>query len=383
MKKLVLWKNQWHIIIIIFATLLLSLLSWLRLAKYVGVFFIKSFHGSESRIVKVYSPQIGTGNFGLMNSIADIKNDIRVCWSVYKSLELSSADSLITYLTVGEITSVQVILGKSGWLFYCSKIDGDSIADFEGTNRFSQDEITKIVVASLSVQENMKNKGRKFVIFIAPNKENLYVEYMPEVYKHSEISSTDILINHLLSSGVNVVSPKADLLLNRHNKQLYYSTDMHWNQLGAYIGVKNTLQTWGIFLPDLAERKIIAKARGAGDLARMLGLSFLFHNEVEYTVDGTSTKMGGKKFEIEQDKGKLGHFHNDKAPTKGKLLIVGDSFRISMLPSLREQFSDVYVAHRAHFKVDTFNKINPDYVIAEYVERYSREIKNINTLFNK
>jgi hypothetical protein len=245
----------------------------------------------------------------------------------------------------------------------------------------------RIAKSASMVQKSLEDMNCKVAILFAPNKENVYYDYMPSTYNHAERSSTDLLVEYLIDKGVNAVSPKAALLSNARDHQLYYSYDTHWNQLGAYIGVKETLSEWDIEIPDLSERKIIAASlkehyhyTGDDDLAKMAGLRSFFSDEIEYTIEDTAL-MDWEVFETEQDSSSISHFHNKSATNDKKLFLIGDSFRASMVPSLSEQFSDVYVVHRSYFTASMIYETKPDYVIFEYVERYSREVKNLDTLF--
>lgn len=109
-------------------------------------------------------------------------------------------------------------------------------------------------------------------------------------------------------------------------------------------------------------------------------MRFIFSDEIEYTMDGTKL-MEWKNFQTEQENSEVSFFHNDTVTTRATIRIIGDSFRTSMIPALREKFSDVYVVHRSYFSPDMIDDIKPDYMIVEYVERYSSEIKNIDKLF--
>lgn len=53
--------------------------------------------------------------------------------------------SKILYKTTGIFSSSQVVLGKDNWLFYSSRNDGDSIADYTGTNNFSEEYKTSLL----------------------------------------------------------------------------------------------------------------------------------------------------------------------------------------------------------------------------------------------
>ena len=106
-------------------------------------------------------------------------------------------------------------------------------------------------------------------------KENVYAEYVPDTYTHNEPSRADCLVDYLKTNGINILTSKEELLLNHSDYQLYYSYDTHWNQLGAYIGVKNVLQSWGMKMPALRERTITSEKLnyhygGKDDIANMI-----------------------------------------------------------------------------------------------------------------
>jgi hypothetical protein len=316
----------------------------------------------------------------LMENVDSVWSDRIVCEEL-----LSRIDSIYTYISTKEIASSQVVKGKERWLFYKSTSDGDSIGDYEGTNMFSTSILNTMLNQAIETQDDLESLGIKFAIIIAPNKENIYSEYMPDTYTHAETSRTDIMIDYLKENGVNIINPKQELLDNHNDYQLYYRYDTHWTQLGAYIGVKNVLDSWNIEVPSLSERSISSYNLsqnyhycGEADLAKLVGIRNLFYNdEVEYEVNGTDI-VDWEKFEDEHNNGKVSYFYNPQAKINATLLLVGDSFRTAMIPALREAFSDVYVVHRTIYTVDLLNEINPDYLLAEYVERYSMAIDGIS-----
>ena len=72
-------------------------------------------------------------------------------------------------------------VGKENWLFYTVSEDGeDALADYLRTNLYTADEKTALADAITSVNEKMKERGIRFVMFEAPNKESVYAEYMPD-----------------------------------------------------------------------------------------------------------------------------------------------------------------------------------------------------------
>jgi hypothetical protein len=308
-------------------------------------------------------------------------------WSVYASYYLSRFDALTTYYGLGEISSSQVLAGSDNWLFYKTKSDGNPIADFEGTNSFTEQETDRISSSALAAQKEAQKRGIKFAILVAPNKESIYWENLPENYSHAEISRTDRLVESLSKKDINIISPKKELLSSHKDSQLYYRYDSHWNQLGGYIGARNILSTWNISMPSLADRRIQSSELKdqpytivKDDLAGLAGLETVFTDEKEYHIDGCPV-IDWEAYNREQYRGEISHMSNPEAPNKKSVFLVGDSYRSAMLPALSEQFTDVYVIHRDVYRTGMIDEVHPDYVIAEYVERYSDRMTLLAELF--
>ena len=329
-----------------------------------------------------------TSSLNISNKIDGAVNHVNRLWdrSIYKKAKWSRIDSIYTYCTTGEISSVQVICGSDGWLFYKSRNDGDSLADYLGNNYYSEEELKHFLQPVVKTQEMLEKKGIQFALMVAPNKESIYSEYMPKQYHHEPVSRTDLLLDYLKNNGIQTVSPKEGLLDSKSEYQVYYPNDSHWNQLGAYIGVKEILSLWNMELPELSERTVISyELKGHyhdaafEDLARMAGLLAFVDHDMEYLVEGT-IQPDWESFGAEQTKGMLSHFENDEADVQKTLFLIGDSFRFAMIPLLREVFRDVYVIHRDSYMPGMLDIVQPDLLISEYVERFSEEIVNADFL---
>ena len=153
------------------------------------------------------------------------------------------------------------------------------------------------------------------------------------------------------------------------------------------MGVKSILDKWNIEIAPLSERKINSKnlfgayhISGEDDLAKMVGLrEIAFNDDIEYSVDGTK-EIDWNAVSLAQQNEEVYHITNSSAKNKATVLLVGDSCRVAMLPSLCEAFTDVYVLHRSYYNTKMLDEISPNYLISEYVERFSSGIGSISSL---
>ena len=146
---------------------------------------------------------------------------------------------------LNESSISDVTVGKENWLFYTVSEDGeDALADYQRTNLYTADEKTALADAITSVNEKMKERGIRFVMFEAPNKESVYAEYMPDsVRVYGSESRLDAALPELAAQGLPVYDMKPELLKEADTYQLYYKYDTHWNQIGSFIGSQQIAQT--------------------------------------------------------------------------------------------------------------------------------------------
>lgn len=276
-------------------------------------------------------------------------------------------NTLIYYVT-GVFNSNHVIWGKEDWLFYASKNSGDPIADYEGTNSYSEEELEEAKTNMLELQNTLRKQNIAFCLLIPPNKENVYAKYMPDKYRHTDMSRTDILTEYLSVNGVNCVNPKEALMQCDEEYRTYYKLDTHWNELGAYIGVKEVLSTFDISIPDAADGGIVEGDSTVYDLADMVGLVDVFPADYGFRVSFTAEHT---ERIVKEEKNGLVHYYNDIAQVDSSILLIGDSFMSAMVPTFCTVFKDFYVVHRNNLNSSMLSEIDVDYIILEIVERHS------------
>ncbi len=290
--------------------------------------------------------------------------------------------------------SNEVLLGKEGWLFYKTDTDGEPLHDYMGINRFSDDELAAAyanlknaadtiymhdVIASGSGKDSQKIK---LAVLTIPNKEQVYAEYMPDtVEKISDTSRLMQLTDYVSTRGLKPMimdsyvplwtyTDVSDLLICAHEDYpLYYKTDTHWTDEGAY----------------LALTAVMRSLDGEADTPEGLIEGSAFE-QVEFSVEpgfvGDLTKISATQDRFPDVTYKInGDTIPDEYKTNKKLLIVGDSFGDSLQHVAVYCFSEVRFLDIKEYNdkfEETLDSYDPDLVILECVERYLPRLTELN-----
>lgn len=290
--------------------------------------------------------------------------------------EIRKNRSKLFYNLFNISSSPRVIVGEDGWLFYNSRASEgtDSISDFQNKTIYIKEEKSNIKKSLLDTRYKLQEKNIDFYILIAPNKENVYSDILEKRIKKSnnKYSKTEDLINYLNKNpDLKILYPKDELVKGRKTTDTYYKYDTHWNSYGAYLGATKLLKTIDSNFknPDIK----ISYEDHSGDLAVM----------------NLSPKMQNKEPIVKNYYDDIDYKCNDdnsycisKKPLYNKtILIVGDSFRVGMIPYIAKLYKKSLFIHRDVYKTDYLKKVNPDIVVFEMVERYSYNINNTDMLF--
>ena len=286
---------------------------------------------------------------------------------------LSSFAIRINYFLTGTFTSRQVISGKDDWMFYAKESDGNPIGIYEGKDLFSRQEINDAIESLQKVQKKLNEQNIKFSFFSAPNKESIYWDKMPKKYIYSEKNCVDNLLDELKENGVHVLMPKKEIVENKNKYNLYYPHDSHWNSLGSFFAAKSFFEYWNLPFINFNDLNLMQNKKDTYDLELILGLKGIIQLpppcfDVDYY----------KKTPVEDIS--LLQFTNADAQSNNSILIVGDSFRAMLVCHFFNYFEHIYVIHYSELTPELLKQIKVDYVLAEYVERYAIQCKD---LYNK
>lgn len=274
----------------------------------------------------------------------------------------SELTSLLTGGTYME--STQVLLGKNNWLFYKTELDGHPLWDYMGINHFTDEELAAIAANLVSMRDGFNALGVDFYVTALPNKEIIYEEYMPDtVARVDEVSRAEQLANYIWDNTELVyVYPKQALLDAKAEGQIYYQTDTHWNQKGAFVGMQQLMhEAYGVEAKDLDSVSFdITSNDLAGDLAVIGGVADKYNIDTTYVFDADTA---------------------DKAQYRDEIaLVVGDSFSGFLSTIAKGYYKEVHWIYTKDFTMSMLDEYDADVVIWESVERYMETFLNVNLL---
>ena len=289
------------------------------------------------------------------------------------------------------------LIGKNEWIFlgndYSRVIDKHCQENFPLDNYVFQSSINKIDL----LKNTTEGLGGTYVLFIAPDKHNIYCDELPQwlgdTCKNSEIYTRKLISKIEDETSVNVVYPAVELKSQISKGQLFHKSDTHWNLLGGKVGfvaLMRNMERLGL-IRDFQEIPLMdlkqIRNEKLGDLAHILALpsgykiskdfDYLFQRPDQLLVrwKEVNKKEELKPFTVSSGSAPskfYAYMKNESAMYRTKLLVLCDSFNNAMSPYFNLYFSDVmYVSRRSSMdeKIRAIQKFKPTIVINEIVER--------------
>jgi len=279
---------------------------------------------------------------------------------------LVDANNFLRLWLFHEREFANVLIGEEDWLYYTGE---DNIRDFECTSPFNSKELAALVERLRGWDERLGAQGIQFYFVIAPNKENIYPQYLPDRIKTGwNACRLDQLMNALETTNIKTLDLRQPLLLAAERTQVYHRTDTHWNDTGALVAVQEMMSLIKHDFPEVTvptiDRFNSSPRSFSGDLAAFIPEDPRFVEQAVFLTPG-----GGHQAELTQGEGRvvMSKAKDDFLP---KVLVFRDSFSDALIPFLAEQFSRGLYMHAFAPDFDLVEEGQPDIVILEVAQRY-------------
>ena len=157
--------------------------------------------------------------------------------------------------------------GQEGWLFLGNSID-NTVAKLKLASPPEPEDVDEKLQLFANLAGAAARTDTPVALLVGPNKSTIYPEFLPEGVEPSETRYVSYFTEPLKAvANLVVVDPLQDLLRAKEEAGLlYYRTDTHWNDKGAFLAFSVLAERMGWPVPRVSFE---AGAPYAGDLITM------------------------------------------------------------------------------------------------------------------
>lgn len=186
---------------------------------------------------------------------------------------------------LNQTTSPRAFIGKNDWLYLKSH---ELIPDVRGVFGMTQEERELWASYFRERQAWAEERGILYIVVIAPEKQSIYPEYLPDVYLPVVENNTrfDNLVRVLADiPEVNFIDLRPTLIAAKSTTQIYRRVDAHWTSYGSYLAAVEIMKVVRQTYPDahiiperwLRGRQVMSRN---GDLSNNIGLAVEYEEEI-------------------------------------------------------------------------------------------------------
>jgi Flp pilus assembly protein TadD len=298
--------------------------------------------------------------------------------------KLISLHNTIKFNVLGKSPNPGVAIGKENWLFYKTDTFGISLVDdFRGLKTFTPSELEAIQIHFETKRDWLAEKGIQYLLVVVPNKQTVYPEYLPDYFnKVSDKTQLDQFVEYMnKNSDLNFLDLRADLLNAKKDHLIYFRTDSHWNDMGAYAAYKSMMNEIKNRFPEAGEPiaeteiKMTMSSHSGKDLAKLIGLPDMTENDIPSLSFKFPVIIPDKspKWALKSWPWWVQPFETSDQSRKIRAVVFRDSFIDAMLPFFSKHFQQAaYIASKFDYSIMEYliKEIKPDIVIEQGIERH-------------
>ena len=275
----------------------------------------------------------------------------------------------IAKLALGASPSPKVLLGQEGFLYYAAE---ESVDYFRGTRPFTDADLARWRDDLVRRQKWLADRGIRYLVVVAPNKETIYPEHMPPAIRplRDESRLDQLLRDMRANSSVEILDLRPGLREAKATQRVYHATDTHWNDAGAMVASRRILEKAATWFPGIdtspPEGSLATRVGPGGDLARLLAMEDRFTEEyIEWRPARPARSRPLSRQENARDVALY------ECPTcKGPVVVMNqDSFNENLAPFLAEHFARLALVDGTRLDEALIARERPALVIQEFVER--------------
>ena len=280
----------------------------------------------------------------------------------------------------------EVFFGRYDWLFY----SGDNVLSyFEGKMIMTDDEKEKELSEMQKLQDDCDRLGIQLVYMIAPNREQIYPEYMPTLNVKDGVKREPDFVDHVKSnSDINIFYPLGQLQRAKVFYDTCYRYDSHWNHWGAFVGTEALYDALGMetvapeSVPVDEEYTTMSGLLASGALNPAdyePAKDYLVH----YRDDADSYALEG----LQDIRTGYTEYYEAAATAPicdKRIAVIGDSFRVSMFRYIQKDFATSVSIQKEtilaseKFGPEMLEKVtaavkSSDILVVETVERFDND----------
>ena len=341
---------------------------------------IKIFSKKKNVInAKDYTEEIDGKTYRFMDEAVDLYRNHALAKD-----EIDAYDDAIEYpLQISE--NNLVITGQSNWLY----LNVNNIPYYTGDVVIPTDEEMSSYVSDIvNLDKVCKELGKKLVILMCPEKEEIYPEYMPTMDVKNEKELAIYMRDYLKeNTDVKFIYPKEEFLNYKKKYLLYQKYDTHWNLVGAYLGVTMVENALGMETTPLHEMSLKKEKTNVGDLIPLSG------NTVNGLAEYTDYKFDNYKLDNEVEVEKIvdkfdanSTIYRCKNGVDEKAFVIGDSYSGRFVDFAKKDFNTLYASSYLNLDMPflPIQVKDADDIILVFVERNESSVlrKTVKKLYS-
>lgn len=318
------------------------------------------------------------GLFILEVEMYSLSEQVKITASVSGKLVSDPIYVTVKY-SVASPSAESVIYGGD-MLYYAS-----AMTEYKGENLFSDSELGAIKASAekfVSSVRTLTGNDTKLALLVAPDPVTVYGSDSTNDIKNDcgENTRTKQLAT-LFSDSDSVVMPYLAQVMaeNKDLGKLYYQTDTHWSELGAFLGYYTLLSKIESDFPSVKPHYLddftvkITESCG-GDLAGYLGVGDTVYENVPYLEKNFTSRINEQLYDTDTI-GRAECTRRFTTTVSDSLLptayIMRDSYSSQLYPLLSEHFSTAFYEEMWKYTPDeqVLQTLCPDYIIIVITER--------------